>query len=94
VGHCECSADLTGGGALPALTGWGELGELHVVEGWRNRGVGAWLVQHAAAWLRLAGCERVVLAVTAEDEAAGAGRFYQRQGWKALARVRMGWQRT
>jgi GNAT superfamily N-acetyltransferase len=94
VGHCECSADLTGGGAVPAMRGWGELGELYVLEGWRSRGVGAWLVRHAAAWLRLGGCDRVVLSVAAADEAAGAGRFYQRQGWDALARFRKGWRRA
>jgi GNAT superfamily N-acetyltransferase len=94
VGHCECSADLTGGGAVPALRGWGELGELYVRDGWRSRGVGAWLVRHAAAWLRLGGCDRVVLSVTAADEAAGAGRFYQRQGWDALARFHKGWKRS
>jgi GNAT superfamily N-acetyltransferase len=93
VGHCECAADLTGGGALPALRGWAELGELYVDEDWRNRGVGAWLVRHAAAWLRLGGCDRVAFSVTEKDEAAGAGRFYQRFGWNALARIRMGWHR-
>jgi GNAT superfamily N-acetyltransferase len=93
IGHCECAADLTRGGALPALRGWAELGELAVADGWRGRGVGGWLVRHAAAWLRLGGCDRVVLSVDAGDEAAGAGRFYQRLGWDALTRHRLGWAR-
>jgi hypothetical protein len=29
--------------------------------------------------------------VAAEDEAAGADRFYQRQGWQALVRLQRGW---
>ena len=91
AGHCECVSDLTEGGVLPALRGWGELAELEVREPWRNRGIGAWLVRHAAAWLRLGGCERIVLAVAAEDEAAGAGRFYERHGWRALVRLQRGW---
>jgi GNAT superfamily N-acetyltransferase len=92
VGQCECATDLTQGGALPALRGWGELSELTVSEAWRNRGIGTWLVQQAVSWHRLGGGERMILAVTAEDEAAGAGRFYQRLGWQVLVRQRKGWQ--
>jgi GNAT superfamily N-acetyltransferase len=94
VGRCECATDLTWGGALPALRGWGELSELQVSETWRNRGIGTWLVQQAVAWHRLGGGERMILAVTAEDEARGAGRFYQRLGWQVLVRQRKGWQRS
>jgi GNAT superfamily N-acetyltransferase len=91
VGACECVSDLTDGGALPALRGWAELTEMEVAEPWRNRGIGAWLVQHAAAWLRLGGCDRMILAVAAENEAAGAGRFYQRFGWEVFVRQQDGW---
>jgi GNAT superfamily N-acetyltransferase len=87
-------SDLTVGGALPALRGWGELAELEVREPWRNRGIGTWLVQHAVVWLRLGGCSRIVLSVAAEDEAAGAARFYQRFGWEALVRFQRGWVST
>lgn len=92
VGTCECVPDLTEGGALPALSGWGELTELEVAERWRNKGVGAWLIQHAIAWLRLGRCDRVVLAVAPESEAAGVDRFYQRCGWSPLVRETKGWQ--
>ncbi len=92
VGCCECGSDLTMGGALPALRGWGELSELQVSEPWRRRGIGTWLVQQAVAWHRLGGGDRMALAVTAEDEAAGAGRFYQRLGWAPLVRERLGWE--
>jgi GNAT superfamily N-acetyltransferase len=92
VGQCECATDLTRGEALPALRGWGELSELTISEAWRNRGIGTWLVQQAVAWHRLGGGERMILAVTAKDEAAGAGRFYQRLGWQVLVRQRKGWQ--
>lgn len=91
LGDCDCIADLTDGGGLPALRGWGELSELEVREPWRDRGIGAWLAGHAAAWLRLGGCSRIVLSVAAEDEAAGAGRFYQRLGWSPLVRFQRGW---
>ncbi len=94
VGQCECATDLTRGGALPTLRGWGELSELEVNEAWRNRGIGTWLVRQAVAWHRLGGSERMILAVTPGDENAGAGRFYQRLGWQVLVRQRKGWQRV
>lgn len=92
VGRCDCSSDLTAGGALPALAGWAELTDLEVDAAWRNRGIGSWLVRHAIAWLRLGRCDRIVLSVAAEDEAAGAGRFYERFGWRPLVRQQKGWQ--
>jgi GNAT superfamily N-acetyltransferase len=94
LGWCECTADLAQGGELPALRGWAELNELWVEADWRNRGLGAWLVGYAAIYLRLAGCDRIVLAVDGQDEAAGAGRFYQRLGWEVLTRYHTGWKRS
>lgn len=93
IGWCECVPDLTEGGALPALRGWAELSEMFVEEHWRNRRIGRWLVQHAAEWLRLGGCDRIILAVDADDEARGAGRFYQQMGWDMLVRLEMGWRK-
>jgi GNAT superfamily N-acetyltransferase len=92
IGRLECAPDLTEGGNLPALDGWAELAELWVREGNRGRGVGGWLVGHAAGWLRLAGCDRVVICVDEDDEAAGAGRFYRRFGWEVLARLIRSWE--
>ena len=91
IAHCEVVADMTLGGELPALAGWAELSSLLVEESWRGRGIGAWLVRHAVAWLRLAGRDRIVLSVTKEDEQAGAGRFYRRFGWEPLTRQQRGW---
>ena len=73
IGHLECTPDLTAGGSMPALGGWAELAELWVREGSRDGGVGSWLVGHAARWLLLAGCDRVVVCVDENDEKAGAG---------------------
>jgi GNAT superfamily N-acetyltransferase len=93
VGFCDVQPDLTDGGLSPSLRGWGWLTDLQVREGWRNRGIGRWLVQHGVQWLRLAGCDRIVLAVADENEAAGAGRFYRRFGWDVLTREAHGWRR-
>jgi GNAT superfamily N-acetyltransferase len=92
IGCCDCVVDLTDGNERPSLRGWAELAEMTVEEGWRNRGVGRWLVQHAVRWCRLAGCDRIALNVAQEDEAAGAGRFYRRFGWEPWARLQVGWR--
>lgn len=91
VGLMEWDLDLTLGGALPALRGWADGWNAYVEDGWRNQGVGSWLVQHAAIWMRLGGCDRLVFPVEAADEAAGAGRFYRRFGWDVLARLERAW---
>ena len=93
IACCECIPDLTAGGQLPALAGWAELAELETCETMRNRGVGSWIVRHAVEWLRLAGCERIVMAVARENEMAGAGRFYNRFGWMPLVREKKHWRR-
>lgn len=92
IGRLECRADLTEGGALPAFGGWAALEELWIREDSRNHGVGSWLVEHAVSWLRLAGCDRIVIAVAEENETAGAGRFYGRFGWEVLAREVRSWE--
>jgi GNAT superfamily N-acetyltransferase len=91
IGWCECITDLSQGEGRPALRRWAELTEMYVQEEWRGRGIGTWLVQHAAVWMRLAGCDRVALSVAADDEAAGAGRFYRRFGWDVFTRLQDGW---
>lgn len=91
VGWSEWELDLTRGGALPAPRGWADARNLEVDEAWRNRGIGRWLIQHAADWMRLGGCDRVILTVAVADEAAGAGRFYERFGWNVLTRLERAW---
>ena len=93
LAYCECLPDLTHSDELPALRGWAELAEIAVCERWRNRGIGAWVLCHAASWLRSAGCDRIILSVAAEDEAAGAGRFYRRFGWDVFVREVRSWSR-
>ncbi|MBV9281761.1 MAG: GNAT family N-acetyltransferase [Chloroflexi bacterium] len=92
VAFCDVQPDMTSGGLSPALQRWAWLADLQVREEWRNRGIGRWLVRHAARWLRLAGCDRVVLSVADDAEAAGAGRFYRRFGWEVFVRETHGWR--
>jgi GNAT superfamily N-acetyltransferase len=92
IAFCECMSDLTEGGDVPRLQGWAVLGEIFTHEAYRNRGVGRWLLQSAVEWLRLAGCDRVALSCAADDEQAGAGRFYRRFGWDVFTKIQDSWQ--
>jgi len=92
IGRCECVADLTRDGRLPAFMGWGKLEMLEVEAPWRNRGLGRWLVQHAVAWMREMGCTRIAFSVTPDDDARGAGRFYRRFGWERWLTLEKGWR--
>jgi GNAT superfamily N-acetyltransferase len=91
IGLVEISTDITGGGARSRLAGWGEVDNLHVAEAHRRRGIGTWLVGHAADWLRLARVERVI-AYASPDDAELA--FLRATGWRELARTDRGWTRT
>jgi GNAT superfamily N-acetyltransferase len=92
AGSFSVATDLSKGGQLPALLGWGELADIQISENWRNRGLGSWLMGHVVSWLRLAGCSRVVFSVGSENESLGADRFYCRFGWNVLVRLKKGWQ--
>lgn len=75
----------------PAMARWVELEELHVVDGHRSRGAGTALMEQASRFLRLMSKTSVVLVVGSDDEARGAGRFYERFGLVPLTRSTRGW---
>jgi GNAT superfamily N-acetyltransferase len=91
LGFFDVRCEVTNGGALPALAGWAEPWNLWVHEAFRSRGVGSWLVRSTAPYLRLAGCDRMLLTVDVDSERAGAGRFYERLGLMRLARLDRAW---
>ena len=91
IGFLEWSPDLSCGGSLPALAGWAELCALRIREEWRGRGIGGWLVRRTVPFLRMVGVSRVVVALTAWQEEAGAGRFCKRLGWEPVVRLEQGW---
>ena len=72
--------------------GWALLQEIQVDQAWRNRGIGSWLIGHAAAWLRLGGCDRIILSTERDND--GARRLYERLGWQVLATEQIGWRRA
>jgi GNAT superfamily N-acetyltransferase len=92
VGIHEVQTDLTAGGTRSRLTGWADVWELHVDAAHRRRGIGTWLVGHAADRLRLARADRL-LAYAAPDEADGELPFLEAMGFRELTRTRRGWLR-
>jgi ribosomal protein S18 acetylase RimI-like enzyme len=92
VGLFELRSDVTTGGALSRLAGWGEVWNLHVDEGLRRQGVGTWLVGHGAEWLRLGEVRMLLAEYDAENEAGGA--FLRALGFRELTRTERGWSRT
>jgi GNAT superfamily N-acetyltransferase len=82
---------LEDAGRLPRHGGWAHVGNLHVVEEHRRRGVGSWLVGQAGDWLRLARVDRVLAYAWAEEEDGTA--FLGAVGFCELTRTKRGWLR-
>jgi len=72
--------------------GWADIGNLHVRESHRRRGVGAWLVGQAADWLHLARIERVLDYAWLEHEDCRG--FLTAVGFRELTRIKRRWSRT
>jgi GNAT superfamily N-acetyltransferase len=89
VGYVEVEANLGDGGRLAQLGGWADVGNLHVSEAYRRRGVASWLVGQAADWLRLARVERLLDYAGAEQDDCLA--LLGRLGFRELTRTARGW---
>jgi GNAT superfamily N-acetyltransferase len=89
VGYIEVDANLGDGGRLAQLGGWADVGNLHVREAYRHRGVATWLVGQAADWLRLARVERLLDYAWPEEENCLA--LLGRLGFRELTRTARGW---
>jgi GNAT superfamily N-acetyltransferase len=89
VGYIEVETNLAEGGRLAQLGGWADVGNLHVDEAHRRRGVATWLVGQAADWLRLARVERLLDYAWAEEEDCLA--LLGRLGFCELTRTARGW---
>jgi GNAT superfamily N-acetyltransferase len=91
VGYIEVDV-REGAGPVPRHPGWADVGNLHVGEEHRRRGIATWLVGHAAEWLRLARVERVLDYAWLENEDYAA--FLGAVGFRELTRTERGWIRT
>jgi GNAT superfamily N-acetyltransferase len=90
IAMIEIESDLTQGGARARLAGWADIGNLQVDEQYRRRGVGRWLLGHAADWLRL-GRVHALLAYAQPDGDLEL-TFLSAAGFRELSRTRRGWE--
>jgi len=79
-------------GRQPLHSGWADIGNLHVVEAYRRRRVGAYFMGQAAQWLDLARLDRVLDYARPEERAYDA--FLRAVGFRLLTRTERGWRRT
>jgi ribosomal protein S18 acetylase RimI-like enzyme len=89
LGYIEVETNLADGGRLAQLDGWADIGNLHVSEPYRRRGIATWLVGQAADWLRLARVERLLDYAWAEQ--ADSLALLRRLGFRELTRTTRGW---
>jgi len=94
LGHCDLRTDLAGGGELPALAGGATIEGFAVEAPWRNPGLGAWLLTHAIAWMRLAGRDRGASRSLTTRGLAPAGQPAAAVWSGSPVRRRPGWPRT
>jgi len=79
-------------GRQPLHGGWADIGNLHVVEAYRRKRVGTYLIGQAADWLDLARHDRVLDYAWAEEHAYDA--FLRAVGFQSLTSTERGWRRT
>ena len=91
VGYIEVDTNLAQGGRLAHLAGWADIGNLHVDEAYRRRGVATWLVGQAADWLRLARVDRLLDYAWPKEGPRLA--LLRRLGFCELTRTARGWTR-
>ena len=96
IGYIETEI-LDRGERLSRPGGWADVGNLHVVAGYRRRGVGSWLLGQAADWLRLAQVTRLLDYAWLEgSDPTGQSyddyrAFLPALGFRELTRTARGW---
>jgi GNAT superfamily N-acetyltransferase len=90
VGYIEIDTGISGAGRVSSHEGWADVGNLHVDEAHRRRGVGTWLVAQAAAWLRLARVDRLLDYATPQEAARLA--FLEKSGLSRLTETAREWR--
>jgi GNAT superfamily N-acetyltransferase len=98
IGYIELDI-LDGGERLPRRGRWADVGNLHVAEPHRRRGVATWLLAVAADWLRLAQVDRLLTYAWLEGrDPSGQSyddcrAFLAAAGFTELTRTQRGWTR-
>ena len=99
IGYIEVEI-LDEGERVARHGGWADVGNLHVAEQHRRRGVATWLLAQAADWLTLANVDRLLDYAWLEGTDPGGlsydsyRGFLPTAGFRELTRTRRGWTRT
>jgi len=88
VGYIEVDT-LVETNKLALQGGLADVGNLHVEESHRRRGIATWLLAQAAEWLRSAGVERLL--DYARPEQTEYIAFLEQAGFRELTRTQRGW---
>jgi GNAT superfamily N-acetyltransferase len=91
VGYIEVET-LEPSERLPRVGGWADIGNLHIGERHRRRGIATWLLARVADWLRLAHVNRLL--AYARPEQNHCVRFFEHAGFRELTRTQRGWMRA
>ena len=98
IGYIEVET-FDEGERLTRSAGWADVGNLHVTEPYRRRGVGSWLLGQAADWLELAHVDRLLNYAWLEGTDPGGlsyddyRAFLPAAGFRELTRTQRGWSR-
>ncbi len=98
IGYIEVEI-FDGAERLARAGGWADVGNLHVSEPYRRRGVGSWLLSQAADWLQAANVGRLLDYAWLEgtdpggQDYAASRAFLAATGFQELTRTRRGWIR-
>ena len=98
IGYIEVET-FDEGERLARSAGWADVGNLHVTEPYRRRGVGSWLLGQAADWLELAHVDRLLNYAWLEGTDPGGlsyddyRAFLPAVGFRELTRTQRGWTR-
>jgi GNAT superfamily N-acetyltransferase len=87
--YIEVDTGVSGTGRIASHEGWADIGNLHVAEEYRGRGVGTWLIGQAAEWLRMARIHRLLDYATPEE--ADRLAFLERVGFRRLTETAREW---
>ena len=98
IGYIEVET-FDEGERLIRTAGWADIGNLHITEPYRRRGVGSWLLGQAADWLQLAHVDRLLDYAWLEGTDSGGvsyedyRAFLPAVGFRELTRTQRGWTR-
>lgn len=88
IGYIEVES-LADAERVGRLDRWADIGNLHVEESYRRKGVATWLFAQVGEWLRLAGVDRLLEYANPEQEAELA--LFAKLGFVELTTTARGW---